>query len=106
MQLLKKHRINVVSIAYDNSFVFSVPGIKDDATSFDLQYEIVHIDGGTEVKFAKLVIENDVLMLDFERIKQRDNVAFKVITIKGDGIDVVAQYKDKVYKGTLLIDKE
>jgi len=107
--LLQKHRINVVSIAYDNSFVFSVPGIKDDATSFELQYEIVHIEGGTETKFAKLVIVDDVLMLDTERhvIQQKqDNVAFKVVTIKDDGIDVVAQYRGKKYKGVLLIDEE
>jgi hypothetical protein len=108
-QLLRKHRINVVNIAYDNSLVFSVPGIKDDATSFELQYEILHVDGGTETKFAKLVIVDDVLMLDYERHamqQKQDNVAFKVVTIKDDGIDVVAQYKGKRYKGTLLIDEE
>jgi CRISPR/Cas system-associated endonuclease Cas1 len=105
MRLLLKHQISIINTSED-TIVFSVPGIDDNTTSFELQDGITHIDNYFETKFTKLIIENDTLMLDSERHQRHDHVAFKVVMIGDNVIAVSAMYKGKRYKGVLLVDEE
>lgn len=102
MRLLLKHNICIVGVSNDD-IVFSVPGIEDNATSFKLQDWFC-----AKTMSVKLIIENGMLMLDYERhaIQQKqDNIAFKVVTVGDNVIAVTAMYHGKRYKGVLLIDE-